>query len=57
MHVKQEILTYHLLIKSQSVFLCSIRKLGHKIVFSQFGTTVAYSIIVKCNLKHKKPPS
>ena len=23
--------------KSRSVFLCSIRKLGHKIVFSQFG--------------------
>ena len=41
MHVKLEILTYHLLIKSQSVFLCSIRKLQHKIVFSQFGTTVA----------------
>ena len=41
MHVKLETLTYHLLIKSQSVFLCSIRKLGHKIVFSQFGTTVA----------------
>ena len=43
MHDTLEVLTHHLLIKSQRVFY-SFRKLGHEITISQFGTTEAQSI-------------
>ena len=52
-----EVLTDHLLIKSQSAVVYSFRKLGHKITISQFDTTVAYSIDLKRDLRNKQQPS